>query len=99
MTGDDGIDRAAVADRVRDRAEAIRRREQAAALRKLSARGEVTERQRVAVAEMAAGIVDGLLSTPESALREADEDALRSAVEIYGLDPAETRGEVRSRGD
>lgn len=87
------LDREEMADRIRDRAEAIRRREETAALRKLSARGEVTEGQRAAVVEMTAGIVDGLLSTPESALRGADEDALRSAVELYGVDaadPAET---------
>jgi glutamyl-tRNA reductase len=86
------LDREETADRIRDRAEAIRRREAATALRKLSARGEVTDGQRAAVAEMTAGIVDGLLSTPERALADADEDALRAAVELYGVDVADPPG-------
>lgn len=86
------LDREEMADRIRDRAEAIRRREETVALRKLSARGDVTDGQRAAVAEMTAGIVDGLLSTPESALRDADEDALRSAVELYGVDAGDPPG-------
>lgn len=87
--GSSGIDPGAIADRIRDRAEAVERREREVALRKLSVRGEVSDRQREVLAGMTAGIVDGLLASPEAALREADEEALRAAVRVYGLDPEE----------
>jgi glutamyl-tRNA reductase len=83
------LERDAIADRIRDYSEDVRNREQAVALRKLSAHGDVTDRQREALSEMTAGIVDGLLSTPEAALREADERTLRAAVRMYGIDPSE----------
>lgn len=75
--------------RVRERAEQLRRREVETAIRKLEARGEVTEGQREAIDEMTEGIVEGLLSTPETAMREADERTLRAAMRVYGLDPDE----------
>ncbi|WP_162991641.1 hypothetical protein [Halostella salina] len=78
-------DPAAAADRVRRRAEAIRREEVAAALRRLEAAGELTDGQRRAVVRMSERITGTLVDAPTEALRSAeDDDAVATALDLFG---------------
>ncbi|NEU55529.1 hypothetical protein [Halorussus sp. MSC15.2] len=64
-----------VAERIRDRAERVRRRELETALGRLETCGEVTPAERRAVASLSASITDALVERWASNLDEADADA------------------------
>ncbi|MFC4450902.1 hypothetical protein [Halorussus aquaticus] len=68
-------ERREVADRLRDRAERVRRRELETALGRLEATGEVTPAERRAVASLSASITDALVERWASNLDEVDADA------------------------
>jgi len=76
-----------VGERVRRRGEAIADREVDVALRKLEARGDLSDRQRSAVRAMADGIVDALVAEPaRTAARADDEETLRTVVDLFDPD-------------
>jgi len=78
-------DPAAAADRVRRRAEAIRRDELDTALRQLEAAGELTDAQRRTVGRMTERITAALVDAPSEALRSAeDDDAVATALDLFG---------------
>lgn len=79
----------AVRRRIRERAAAIADRECRMAVDRLEARGDLTDEQRAVVADLAAAIVDGVLTGPEAALDEAadaDREVGRTAIELFAPD-------------
>jgi hypothetical protein len=79
---------------IRDRAGEIERQERSHAFDRLETRGELTARQRRVIGDLAAGIVDGILAGPESALAaapEADCETVRTAAALF--DPERGDGE------
>jgi glutamyl-tRNA reductase len=78
-----------VADSVRLQSERVADREVQQALRKLEARGDLTAGQQRAVQEMADGIVESLVAAPArtvEAAREADDETLRTVVDLFDPD-------------
>jgi glutamyl-tRNA reductase len=81
-----------VTDSVRRRSEAVADREVQQALRKLEARGDLTEGQQRAVREMADGIVESLVAAPArtvEAARAADDETLQTVVDLFDPDTDE----------
>ena len=86
----------AAADRVRRRAESIRRDELAVALRRLEIEGDPTDGQRRAVERMTERIAASLVAPAAAALRAADsEREVAAALTLFG---GECDGEDRSVG-
>ncbi|NHN60266.1 MULTISPECIES: hypothetical protein [Halorussus] len=71
----DSDSEAAAADRLRDRAERVRRRELDTAVNRLAADGEVTAAERQALAALAANITDALVEQWASRLTGDEVDA------------------------
>ena len=85
--GDSGTAR----ERIRERGERIREREQASALGRLGERRDLSERERRVVRDLARRVTDRLLSVPESHLRavdygETDREIARVAVDPYDVE-------------
>jgi glutamyl-tRNA reductase len=81
-----------VTDTVRRRSEAVADREVQQALRKLEARGDLTEGQQRAVREMADDIVESLVAAPArtvEAARAADDETLQTVVDLFDPDTDE----------
>lgn len=77
-----GPDPTDVADAVRARGEAIKRREVRRAVAALD--GPVSDRERRAILAMADGILEGVLATPERFLRNgADDRHAEAAVRLF----------------
>ncbi|MFB6295613.1 MAG: hypothetical protein ABEH66_02075 [Halobacteriales archaeon] len=82
--------------RLRRRCAEIKREEVGTALRKLDASGDLSDRERAAVEEMADRIVAELLAPPAAALEdaaEADDPPIEPLARIF--DPAEGRDRAR----
>ena len=83
----------AAVDRVRHRAESIRRDELAVALRRLDGKSDLTDGQRRAVERMTERIAASLVAPATTALRAADsEREVAAALELFG-DGSDSGGE------
>ncbi|WP_135535782.1 MULTISPECIES: hypothetical protein [Halostella] len=81
------VDPDAAADRIRRRAESVRRAELDDALGKLETTDGLTPGQRRAVRRMSERITETLIASPMSSLRTADDaETVAVAVELFGGD-------------
>jgi len=71
-------------DRIRRRAEDIRRAELRTAIDRLETHGELTESQRAAVEALSQRLVEQLLGVAERQLETADEETVETAIELLG---------------
>ena len=86
LSGRDDADPEAVRAAIRARAEEIERAELREAFDRLDARGTLTPEQRRIIGRMAAAIVDGVLTAPESVLEDVtrqDRETVRTALELF----------------
>lgn len=86
---DAGVDPEEAKTRIRERGAGIREAEQARALDRLRARGDLSERDARVIEELAERLTDALLRVPESHLDmvdsgKADPEAAAVALELFG---------------